>query len=318
MAYGTFETLRQQKSRTAGNGGAELRHSAGGRGTTNLDTVTVRSDHHTLSLYVADGYESYQKTPQGWKNGGGPDRFCLMPKGAESTWDIRGGPLFCPPLLHPMRICDASGNRSGTAARPRLACRNRPFPGMIKSPRSIVSFSSTTTGKQQANQLTLSSASTLLLTHLIQHYSNVQWRLPTVTGGLARTFCARFWRGLKRTLTSPLTLADLAQETALSEYHFARMFRQSMKMAPHQYVMQRRMLRAQELICHSARSLTDIAPGLRLQLRQPFQQPRQRRHRPDAVAATRGAALIAERSSPRPVAAPRRRNQCPPASPRWR
>ncbi|CDL23384.1 Transcriptional regulator, AraC family [Klebsiella pneumoniae IS53] len=27
----------------------------------NCDTVTVRSDHHTLSLYVADGYESYQK-----------------------------------------------------------------------------------------------------------------------------------------------------------------------------------------------------------------------------------------------------------------
>jgi AraC family transcriptional regulator len=27
----------------------------------NRDTVTVRSDHHTLSLYVADGYESYQK-----------------------------------------------------------------------------------------------------------------------------------------------------------------------------------------------------------------------------------------------------------------
>jgi hypothetical protein len=26
----------------------------------NRDTVTVRSDHHTLSLY-ADGYESYQK-----------------------------------------------------------------------------------------------------------------------------------------------------------------------------------------------------------------------------------------------------------------
>lgn len=51
----------------------------------NLDTITVQSDHHTLSLYIADGYESYQKTPHGWKNGGGPDRFCLMPKGDEST-----------------------------------------------------------------------------------------------------------------------------------------------------------------------------------------------------------------------------------------
>ncbi len=39
--------------------------------------------------------------------------------------------------------------------------------------------------RQPANQLTLSAASSLLLTHLIQHYSTVQWRLPTVTGGLA-------------------------------------------------------------------------------------------------------------------------------------
>jgi AraC family transcriptional regulator len=51
--------------------------------------------------------------------------------------------------------------------------------------------------QQQANQLTLSSASTLLLTHLIQHYSNVQWRLPTVTGGLAPHVCAICWRGLR-------------------------------------------------------------------------------------------------------------------------
>jgi hypothetical protein len=48
----------------------------------------------------------------------------------------------------------------------------------------------------------LSSASTLLLTHLIQHYSNVQWRLPTVTGGLAPHVCAICWHGLRRTSIS--------------------------------------------------------------------------------------------------------------------
>ena len=37
------------------------------------------------------------------------------------------------------------------------------------------------------------------------------------------------------------------------------MFRQSMKMAPHQYVMQRRMVKAQALITRSLLPLTDIA-----------------------------------------------------------
>ncbi len=56
---------------------------------------------------------------------------------------------------------------------------------MIKSPQCIVSFLLANDWRQPANQLTLSAASSLLLTHLIQHYSTVQWRLPTVTGGLA-------------------------------------------------------------------------------------------------------------------------------------
>lgn len=47
--------------------------------------------------------------------------------------------------------------------------------------------------------------------------------------------------------------------TALSDVHFARMFRQSMNRAPHQYVMQRRMALAQQLVCYSSRSLSDIA-----------------------------------------------------------
>ena len=71
MGYGTFETLRRQNAVLKGtvelNSGIQL-----AAWYNNCDTVTVRSDHHTLSLYVADGYESYQKTPHGWKNGGGP------------------------------------------------------------------------------------------------------------------------------------------------------------------------------------------------------------------------------------------------------
>lgn len=37
----------------------------------NLDTITVQSDHHTLSLYIADGYESYQKLPTAGKTAAG-------------------------------------------------------------------------------------------------------------------------------------------------------------------------------------------------------------------------------------------------------
>jgi AraC family transcriptional regulator len=179
-------------------------------------------------------------------------------KRAESTWDIRGDlsfvHLYCTDE-HLRRVGEQIWDRSPAS----FSLQEQTFSRDDKITAVYRQFLLDYDWQQQANQLTLSSASTLLLTHLIQHYSNVQWRLPTVSGGLAPHVLRNLLAWIEENLDQPLTLADLAQEAALSEYHFARMFRQSMNMAPHQYVMQRRMVKAQELICRSARPLTDIA-----------------------------------------------------------
>ncbi|VFS22637.1 AraC family transcriptional regulator [Enterobacter cancerogenus] len=80
-----------------------------------------------------------------------------------------------------------------------------------------------------------------------------------VTGGLSPFVLRNVVAFIEENLAQPLTLADLASQAALSEYHFARMFRQSMGQAPHQYVMHRRMEKAKALIQHTAMPLTDIA-----------------------------------------------------------
>ncbi len=60
-------------------------------------------------------------------------------------------------------------------------------------------------------------------------------------------------------LGQTITLAMLAREADLSEFHFARMFSRSLGMAPHRYVMQRRLLRAEQLVRNSGLPLTEIA-----------------------------------------------------------
>ncbi len=255
--YGTFETLRQQnavlRDTVALNSGIQL-----AAWFNQNDTVTVQSDHHTLSLYVADGYESYHKTPYGWKNGGGPDRFCLMPKDSESSWDIRDNlsfvHLYCTDE-HLRETGEKIWDRSPTSFR----LDEKTFAIDDKITALYRHFLLDADWQQQANHLALSSATTLLLTHLIQHYTNAQWQLPKVTGGLAPYVLRNVLAYMEANLAQPMTLADLAQEAALSEYHFARMFTLSMKMAPHQYVMRRRMARAQELVRHTALPLTEIA-----------------------------------------------------------
>jgi len=255
--YATFKTLRQQnavlRDTVALNSGIQL-----AAWFNQSDTVTVQSDHHTLSLYVADGYESYHKTPHGWKNGGGPDRFCLMPKESESSWDIRDDLSFVH-LYCTDEHLRATGEKIWDKSPASFQLDEKTFAQDDKITALYRHFLLDCDWQQQANHLALSSATTLLLTHLIQHYTNVQWRLPKVTGGLAPFVLRNVLALIEARLAEPLTLADLAQEAKLSEYHFARMFSLSMNMAPHQYVMQRRMARAQELVRHTSLPLTDIA-----------------------------------------------------------
>ncbi|HHA1890487.1 TPA: helix-turn-helix domain-containing protein [Enterobacter ludwigii] len=256
-AYDTFETLRQQnavlRETVALNSGIQLaawynKH----------DTITVKSNHHTLSLYVADGYESYQKTPGGWKNGGGPDRFCLMPKESESTWDIRDDLSFVHLYCTDEHLRDV-GEKIWDKRPLSLTLDEKIFGSDPKITALYRQFLLGCDWQQKANQLTLSTASTLLMTHLLQHYSSVQWKLPVVTGGLSPFVLLNVLAFIEENLSQPLTLAELAEQAALSEYHFARMFRQSMGLAPHQYVMQRRMEKAKALVQHTTTPLTDIA-----------------------------------------------------------
>jgi transcriptional regulator GlxA family with amidase domain len=60
-------------------------------------------------------------------------------------------------------------------------------------------------------------------------------------------------------LDTALPLAHLAATVHLSAYHFARQFKAATGLPPHQYVVTRRVERAQHLLRHSDLSLVDIA-----------------------------------------------------------
>ena len=255
--YQTFDMLQRHK--------AQLRHHARLNDGTQLahwfnsgDRVTNLSNHHTLSLYIADGYDTWHKTPYGWRNGGGPDRFCLMPAGVESTWDLRSDlsfvHLYCSEA-HLRHLAEETWDRSPA----HLQLHEKVFASDDRITQLYRHFLLSCDWRQPANQLMLSSASTLLLTHLLQRYSDVRWRAPQTRGGLAPAVLRRLIAFIDAHLDRPLTLAQLSHEASLSEFHFARMFRHSMGEAPHQYVMRRRMQRAQQMLADASLSLTTIA-----------------------------------------------------------
>ncbi|WP_035373018.1 helix-turn-helix domain-containing protein [Acinetobacter gerneri] len=257
MNYQTIQQLQQHKAQLIDTTilGSHMQLAAWKN---QHDLVSVCSNHHTLSLYVEGGYESYRKTPLGWRNGGAPDRFCLMPKGQESTWDIRGDLTFVH-LYYTDQHLRETALKIWDKEPSFIELNEQNFVPDQSITLLYRQFLLSCDWQDKSNQLQLSSTATLLLNYLLKNYSNVQWNLPTVTGGLAPFLLKRVQEWIEDHLHLGLIIADLAQQTGLSEYHFAHMFKQSTGLPPHQFVLQRRLLRAHDLIVSSQLNLTEIA-----------------------------------------------------------
>lgn len=57
---------------------------------------------------------------------------------------------------------------------------------------------------------------------------------------------------------SPLTLDQMGRTAGFSRFHFIRVFRDTYKTTPHQYLVARRIERAKHLLRHSEMSITDV------------------------------------------------------------
>lgn len=118
MAYQTLEQLQQSKAKlhetVVLDENMQLAFWSNQQ-----DRVSVCSDHHTLSLYIQDGYESYQKTPAGWKNGGGPGRFAYCPniRSQLGTYVVGLNLSTCTTLTN---ICVMLLKKYGTKSRIKL------------------------------------------------------------------------------------------------------------------------------------------------------------------------------------------------------
>lgn len=78
-------------------------------------------------------------------------------------------------------------------------------------------------------------------------------------GGLPPGALRRVRETMERRLTEGIRLRELAVVAGLSEFHFARAFKQSVGHAPHQYLMLRRIEVASDLIKTTEQPLADIS-----------------------------------------------------------
>lgn len=84
--------------------------------------------------------------------------------------------------------------------------------------------------------------------HLLEQHSNRPQKLRKPPGKLASQQLKQVIEYVHEHLSEDLSLVDLAQHMNLSAFHFARLFKNSLGLSPHQYLLQNRVERAKKLI----------------------------------------------------------------------
>lgn len=108
-------------------------------------------------------------------------------------------------------------------------------------------------------RLYVESLANVLAVHLLREYSNLQPRVPQYQGGLGDRKILQISDYIQAHLDQEIKLADLAHVAGMSQFHFSRQFKQSLGVSPHQYLLQQRLERAQELLKDSTLTIAEIA-----------------------------------------------------------
>ncbi|NEO84609.1 MAG: helix-turn-helix transcriptional regulator [Spirulina sp. SIO3F2] len=113
--------------------------------------------------------------------------------------------------------------------------------------------------RQASGRMYLDSLANVLAVQLLRNYGTTSTQLPSYEGGLPTYQLNQVLDYIDAGLAGEIKLADLAGLLGMSPFHFGRMFKQSMGISPHQYVIQQRLERAKHLLKQSDQAIIDIA-----------------------------------------------------------
>lgn len=210
--------------------------------------------HHTLSCYIADGTGTFRRQRPGDK--GAPDKLCVMPAGQESNWVVNGAIRLA--HLYVSETQFALGCVRLLDREPReLQLREATFlddPQQAKRFRQLITLD----WDEPGERLLASSLAHEIVDHALLNQVGLRQGLR-LKGGLAPSLRRQLVDYIEAHLDQPITLGELALRCNLSEYHFARMFRASFGLPPHQYLLARRLHRACQLLRLGVMPLGEIA-----------------------------------------------------------
>ncbi|MDI4232752.1 AraC family transcriptional regulator [Bradyrhizobium sp. 31Argb] len=111
----------------------------------------------------------------------------------------------------------------------------------------------------QASRIFVDHVTLAVGIHVAKMYGGMVSQIRPTRGGLAPWQLKRAEETLAASLQGDISLADLANDCGISASHFARAFRQSTGLSPHQWLQQKRVDEAKVLLRERRLSLSEIA-----------------------------------------------------------
>lgn len=113
--------------------------------------------------------------------------------------------------------------------------------------------------QEQYSQLYIDSLANIFAVQLLRQHTTTQLQVPSYAGGLPQHQLMQVLDYVDAHLDRDLKLADLACLLKMSQFHFSRLFKQSIGLSPHQYLLQQRLERVKQLLKQKDRPILDIA-----------------------------------------------------------
>ncbi len=112
--------------------------------------------------------------------------------------------------------------------------------------------------KETSSRLYADSIAHTLMFHLIKNYTNAKENAKQFLGGLSGHKLRLVTEFINDNLEQDLTLTEVASVADLSHFHFARSFRKTLGVTPQQYIVNRRIEKAKDLLLHSDLPLVEV------------------------------------------------------------
>lgn len=236
----------------------DIAHAGISAGQWRVDKQAVsyeRTDGHTLSLYLAGGEGSYRLDKRLHK--GGPGCVSIMPQTHSSQWHIAQPTEFIHCYISDTGLKQFAAGTLNVDVR-CVELRDLLYADEPQLQQLMTHFLQLSRDESAYSLLAQEQCGNEIFNRLLMQHNVFHLKKQQLSGGLSATHMRIVNEMIQHSLSTKLTLDELAKRINLSPFHFARMFKISFGNTPAQYITLSRLQQAKRLLT-GKESLADIS-----------------------------------------------------------